>query len=31
MKGRHLTQAIISDFKEYMILEERSAATVNWK
>ena len=28
MKGRHLTQAIISDFKEYMILEERSAATV---
>ena len=28
MKGRHLTQAIISDFKEHMILEERSAATV---
>ena len=28
MDGRLLTQATISDFKEYMILEERSAATV---
>ena len=28
MKGRFLTQEIISDFKEYLILEERSRATV---
>ena len=28
MKGRFLTQEIISDFKEYLILEERSGATV---
>ena len=28
MKGRFLSQEIISDFKEHLILEERSAATV---
>lgn len=28
MKGKYLTQEIISDFKENLILEERSAATV---
>ena len=28
MRGRFLTQEIISDFKEYLILEERSRATV---
>lgn len=28
MKGRILTKEIISDFKEYLILEERSGATV---
>ena len=28
MKGKYLTQEIISDFKEHLILEERSAATV---
>ena len=28
MKGRFLTQEIISDFKEHLILEERSMATV---
>lgn len=28
MKGRILTREIISDFKEYLILEERSGATV---
>ncbi len=28
MKGRFLTQEIISDFKEHLILEERSTATV---
>lgn len=28
MKGRFLTQEIISDFKGYLILEERSTATV---
>ena len=28
MKGRFLTQEIISDFKEHLILEERGAATV---
>ncbi len=28
MKGRFLTKEIISDFKEHLILEERSAATV---
>ena len=28
MNGRFLSQEIISDFKEHLILEERSAATV---
>ena len=28
MKGKYLTQERISDFKENLILEERSAATV---
>lgn len=28
MKGRILTKEIISDFKEHLILEERSTATV---
>lgn len=28
MKGKYLTQKIISDFKEHLILEERSTATV---
>ena len=28
MKGRFLSQEIISDFKEHLILEERGAATV---
>ena len=28
MEGRILTKEIISDFKEYLILEERSGATV---
>ena len=28
MKGRFLSQEIISDFKEHLILEERSSATV---
>lgn len=28
MKGRFLSQEIISDFKEHLILEERSIATV---
>jgi integrase/recombinase XerD len=28
VKGKYLTQEIISDFKEHLILEERSAATV---
>lgn len=28
MKGKYLTQEIISDFKEHLILEERSTATV---
>ena len=28
MKGKYLTQEIISDFKENLILEERSEATV---
>ena len=28
MNGRFLSQEIISDFKEHLILEERGAATV---
>ncbi len=28
MKGKYLTQKIISDFKEHLILEERSIVTV---